>query len=178
MKPLVLAIAVIVQVASVTQAGAQRSIQLGVAGGVALPLGRTDSLYKPGPSGLVTLVLGSQDAPMGLRLDYQYDGFKGRTLGAGKIQDFHTNSISANVVVPFRIGYTKPYIIGGVGVYPMRASGSSKRENDWGENGGAGVSFPLPYTSIGGFVEARYHSVNGPGSRTSHFVPITLGVLF
>lgn len=178
MRSLAIAIAVIIQVASAAQAGAQRSIQLGVAGGVALPLGRTDSLYKAGPSGLVTLVLGSQDAPVGLRLDYQYDGFKGRALGAGKIQDFHTNSISGNVVVPFRAGYTKPYIIGGVGLYPMRASGSGKRENDWGANGGAGISFPLPYTSVGAFVEARYHSINGPGSRTSHFVPITLGVLF
>jgi hypothetical protein len=115
---------------------------------------------------------------MGLRLDYQYDGFKGRSdVGAGGA-DIHINSITANLIVPFRVGYAKPYLIGGFGMYPVRLPGSADRENDWGANGGAGLTFALPRTGVSAFVEARYHAVSRSRTSPFHFVPITVGLMF
>jgi len=159
-------------------AAAQRSVHLGLAGGAAIPVGKLDSTYSTGPSGLVTLAFGSQDTPIGLRLDYQYAGFNGKTVGGAVIPDMHMSAVTANLVVAFRVGYAKPYIMGGGGLYPFRAAGATKSENDWGANGGVGVGFPLPYTTIGGFIEARYHDVNRSNTSSYHFVPITLGIMF
>jgi hypothetical protein len=178
MKAIALAIAVTVGAGLASPAAAQRSYSLGVAGGAAFPVGKLDDSYTAGASGLLTLSLGSQDAPMGLRLDYQYDGFKGRTVGGTAVPDIHVNSVTANLVVPFRVGYAKPYLIGGGGFYPLRLPGATHRENDWGANGGAGVGFPLPYTTLGAFIEVRYHAVNRPDTSPYHFVPVTFGIMF
>ncbi len=157
---------------------AQQSIHLGLAGGAVFPVGKLDSTYTSGPSGLITLSFAPSDAPLGFRLDYQYDGLKGKTIGSGRVQNIHVNSVTGNIVVPFRVGYAKPYIIGGAGLYPLRLPGASKRENDWGANGGAGIGFPLPYTTIGAFIEVRYHAITRPNTASYHFIPVTLGVLF
>lgn len=158
-------------------AGAQM-IHLGVAGGGVFPVGKLDSLFTSGRSGLITMSIGSQDAGLGLRFDFQYDGFRGKATGSARIPDMHINSTTANVVVPFRVGYAKPYIIGGFGMYPLRLPGATKRETDWGGNIGAGIGFPIPGTTIGGFVEARYHDVNRSNTSPYHFVPVTLGLMF
>ncbi|MDQ6736620.1 MAG: porin family protein [Gemmatimonadota bacterium] len=159
-------------------AGAQQLIHLGVAGGGVFPVGKLDSSFTSGRSGLITLSLGPQDAVFGVRLDYQYDEFRGKTLDNTRIPDFHVNSATANIVVPFRLGYAKPYIIGGYGRYPLHIPGILKKETDWGGNIGAGIGFPIPGTTIGGFVEARYHDVNRSDASPYHFVPVTLGILF
>lgn len=178
MKGLKVAIALAMGSVLACPLAAQQSIHLGVAGGVALPVGKLDSTYTHGPSGLITLSFGSQDTPLGLRLDYQYDGFKGRTIGSTSYGNIHVNSVTANAVVPFRVGYAKPYLIAGGGLYPLRLPGAAKRENDWGANGGAGIGFPLPYTGVGAFIEVRYHAVNRPNTSSYHFIPVTLGILF
>lgn len=159
-------------------AGAQQLIHLGVGGGGVFPVGKLDSSFTSGRSGLITLSLGPQDAVFGVRLDYQYDEFRGKTLNNTRIPDFHVNSATANIVVPFRLGYAKPYIIGGYGRYPLHIPGILKKETDWGGNIGAGIGFPIPGTTIGGFVEARYHDVNRSDASPYHFVPVTLGILF
>ncbi|MDQ2888943.1 MAG: hypothetical protein M3R65_00115 [Gemmatimonadota bacterium] len=161
-------------------AGAQQLIHLGVAAGGAFPVGRLDSTFTAGRSGLVTVSIGPQDAAFGVRFDYQYDGFKGKTPAGGGAtpSDIHVNSVTGNIVMPFRIGYAKPYIIGGAGIYPLKLPGMTKRETDWGDNIGAGIGFPIPGTTVGGFVEARYHDVNRSNASPYHFVPVTLGILF
>lgn len=178
MKLWICATAVATGLALATPAAAQRSIHIGVAGGGVFPVGKLDSTYTSGPSGLVTMVFGSQDAGFGVRLDYQYDAFRGKAVSGTTLPGIHVNSVTANVVVPFRVGYVKPYLIGGVGLYPLRLPGTAKREMDWGDNAGAGIDFPIPGTTLGAFVEARYHDVNRSNTSPYHFVPITLGILF
>lgn len=182
MKQLAVAIAAMIGVALVPAAGrAQSSMHLGLGGGAAIPVGKLDGSYSAGASGLATLSMGGQESPLGLRIDYQYAGFRGKTEPAGHVPDFHINSLSANMVMVFRAGYAKPYLIAGAGWYPIRLPGATKRENDFGVNGGAGIGFPIPYTGIGGFIEARYHDVNR-SSKTPytsiHYVPITFGLTF
>jgi hypothetical protein len=178
----VLAIAIALSTAAsagaAIKAEAQRSIHIGVAGGTVLPVGILSDAYGEGPTGMVSLVMGSRDAPLGFRLDYQYDAFNGKTTGGTRVEDIHINSVTGNLVVPFRVGYAKPYLIGGGGFYPLRLPGAEKRENDWGANGGAGVGFQLPYTTLAAFLEVRYHAVNRSRTSPYHFVPITFGVLF
>lgn len=154
-----------------------QDFHLGLAGGGVFPVGKLDSSYTAGRSGLVSLSIGSEDAVIGVRLDYQYDEFKGKTLNGNTIPDFHVNSTTLNIVAPFRVGYAKPYIIGGFGRYPLNIPGT-KKETDWGGNIGGGIAFPIPGTTIGGFVEARYHDVNRSNTSPYHFVPVTLGVQF
>ncbi|HEY5086392.1 MAG TPA: hypothetical protein VII66_03450 [Gemmatimonadaceae bacterium] len=178
MKHPCLAIAVVMATTSATSVAAQQSIHLGVAGGAVFPVGKLDSTYSAGRSGLVTLAIGPQDTPIGLRLDYQYDEFNGKTIGGATVPGMHISSVTANLVLAFRVGYVKPYIIGGGGLYPFRAFGETKRENDWGANGGVGLGFPIPYTTIGAFIEARYHDVNRSNTSSYHFIPVTFGILF
>lgn len=173
-----LAIAVILGAGLASTAGAQQSVHLGVGGGAAIPTGQLDSLYSPGPGGLVTLAFGPPDAPMGLRLDYQYAGLQGKAIAGRDLPNTHISSVTANLVMAFRVGYVKPYLIGGGGWYPLRLAGDTKRQNDWGYNAGAGIGFPLPFTNVGAFVEARYHDVNRSDAPSYHFVPITIGLLF
>ncbi|MEO7103346.1 MAG: outer membrane beta-barrel protein [Gemmatimonadaceae bacterium] len=161
-----------------SSAGAQRSIHFGIAAGASLPVGILDNNFKAGPTGLAIISMGPQDAPMGLRLDYQYSEFKSKTNSGTTAGDIHLNSATANLIVPFRAGYAKPYLIGGLGYYPLRLPGAAKRENDWGTNGGAGISFALPFAETAAFLEVRYHAINRSNSQTYHFVPITFGILF
>jgi hypothetical protein len=178
MRRLAVAIGIMIGTGIAVPAAAQRSMHIGVAGGAVFPVGKLDSTYTSGESGLITLVYAPPDAPMGLRLDYQYDGLRGKTLGGAAVPDMHINSVTANLVIPFRIAYVKPYAIIGGGLYPLRLPGSTKREDDWGANGGLGVSFGLPYTNIGAFVEVRYHAITRPNTAAYHFIPVTLGILF
>jgi hypothetical protein len=181
MKHAALAIAVIIGTSLVSPAGAQSSMHLGLGAGAAIPVGKLDGNYSTGASGLATLSMGAQESPLGLRIDYQYAGFNGKVAADTRVPDIHINSLTANLVVAFRVGYAKPYLIGGAGWYPLRLPGATKRENDFGVNGGAGVAFPLPYTGIGAFIEARYHDVNRSATTpytSIHYIPVTFGLMF
>ena len=178
MRLLVGATILVAGLAVSNSAEAQRSIHFGVAAGVSVPVGILDNAFGAGPSGLATISMGPSDAPMGLRLDYLYSGFKGKTTAGVTAGDMHINSATANLIVPFRVGYAKPYLIAGYGYYPLRLPGAAKRESDWGANGGAGISFELPYTETGAFLEVRYHDINRANAPSYHFVPIMFGVLF
>lgn len=176
MKLLVCAAVLVAGTTLANPARAQRSIHFGVAAGAAIPVGVLDNSFGPGPAGLVTISMGPPDAQLGLRLDYQYSGFRHKAGAA--TGDMHVSSTTANLVLPFRVGYAKPYIIAGVGYYPLRLPGAAKRESDWGANGGAGISFGLPFAETTAFLEVRYHDVNRANTHAYHFVPITFGVLF
>lgn len=181
MKHSALAVAVLIGMSLASSAGAQSSIHLGLAGGAAIPTGKLDGSYSAAATGLATLSMGPQESPLGMRIDYQYAGFNGKTVAGARVPDIHINSLTANLVMAFRVGYAKPYLIGGAGWYPLRLPGATKRENDFGVNGGAGVAFPLPHTGIGAFIEARYHDVNRSETTpytSIHYIPVTFGVMF
>ena len=181
MKHSAVAIAAIIGLTLAPSARAQSSLHLGLAGGAAIPVGKLDGNYSTGAAGLATLSIGPRESPLGMRIDYGYAGFNGKTAAGARVPDIHISSLSANLVVAFRVGYVKPYLVGGAGWYPLRLAGAAKRENDFGANGGAGVAFPIPYTSIGAFIEARYHDVNRSATTpytSIHYIPVTFGVMF
>lgn len=156
-------------------AGQGTQLQLG--GGMAIPVGRFDTTYTSGPAALVAITSGGSESSLGARLDYSYNGFRGKTVNGRHYRDAHMNVVTGDIVFSLHTGpYIKPYVLGGAGWYPYREATDTKRRNDWGANIGTGVTFPLPLTDAGGFIEARYHRVFGGGVQARRFVPIVLGV--
>lgn len=175
MKSIVLALAV---AACALPAAAQRSAHIGIGGGGVIPSGTFGDARSAGPMGLVTLATGPADSPIGARFDYSYNEFRGRTIGAVESPDSHVNSVTANIVLAGRAAGLKPYLIGGLGWYPYYEAGDSTRINAFGPNAGAGIGFPLPYSELGGFIEARYHKAHAPHHLDRRFIPITIGIMF
>lgn len=158
---------------------AQRSTHIALGGGIAIPVGKLGTGYNSGPQGLVSLVTGAPDSPLGLRLDYSYNGFRGDvTSGDVRGPGTHINSVIGSLVLTARAGAFKPYALAGAGWYPYREAGETTRTNAFGLNGGLGLGFPLPYSQIAGFIEARYHAASASNHADRRFVPITLGVIF
>jgi opacity protein-like surface antigen len=94
--------------------------------------------------------------------------------------------LSLNGVLNLPTPVIRPYLIGGVGWYSRDVKQDvqtdldefrnlDRNDSDFGWNAGAGVALPLGRLSA--YLEARYHSVNTPGEKTT-FVPVVLGIVF
>jgi len=156
---------------------AAQGTQLQLGGGVAIPVGRFDTTYTSGPAGLIAITNGGSESSIGVRLDYSYNSFRGKTVNGKRYRDAHMNVVTGDLVLSLPTGpYVKPYALVGLGWYPYREAAETTRKNDWGANVGAGLTFPIPLSSAGGFIEARYHRVFGGGVQARRFVPIMIGV--
>lgn len=173
----VIAVVAIAFAAVASSATAQGGARLQIGGGMSVPVGRFDSTYTSGPAGLIALTNGGSESSLGVRLDYSYNAFRGKTIAGKRYRDAHMNVVTGDLVFSLHTGpYVKPYILVGAGWYPYREATGTKRANDWGANIGSGLTFPLPFSVGGGFIEARYHRVFGGGVQARRFVPIILGV--
>lgn len=172
-------VATILAGATPALAQSDRGHQIQIGGGTAIPVGRFDTTYSSGPAALIAISTGGNELPFGLRLDYSYNAFRGKTIAGKTYRDAHMNVVTANVVfAPHTSPYIKPYFLAGMGWYPYREATDSVRSNDWGANVGVGLTFPLPLIQTGAFVEARYHRVFGSNQVARRFVPIVAGVTF
>jgi opacity protein-like surface antigen len=131
-----------------------------------------------------------QSFPVNLRGEITYhrnglkNGFFSDVPGGGDING-HVSMINfiGNAVIPFgdAASNTRPYAIGGLGLYRMKFSGSvagfdlSSTDTKFGINVGGGVTFNL--SGFDTFIEARFHSVFTSGSNTN-FIPISFGFKF
>lgn len=154
----------------------------GVSAGAAVPTGDQSSDVETGYS---------VDGIIGLRVPTLPISFRGEVgytrFGIKGADNSYIRSISgvANAVYTFSAGPTaivRPYLIGGVGAYNLRATAKlgnvTVTENAGtkiGLNGGIGLEIPL--SGITGFGEVRYASVFTEGSNTS-YVPIRFGLRF
>lgn len=173
-----------------------RAFTLGVRGGLSLPMGVLGDEGEDGGNAGTGFNVGGYVGfspaalPFGVRAEVGYDRF-GIDVGdvpAGFDFDGDWSILSGTVNALFAVptqGGVRPYVIGGVGAYNVKASfeasegGESIEFSDdqtkVGLNGGAGLRFSLG--TIGTFVEARYHMVFVEGERVS-FLPISFGVEF
>lgn len=141
-----------------------------VAAGAALPVGSTSDSRKMGYNATVGIGIKPPLAPIGLRIDGMYNSFDSKVgTGTRRIVAGTANVTLSAPAMP--VGY----LIGGLGMYNLSASGGGNSETDFGFNVGAGLNFPL--TGFSTFLEARFHLVNTDLESTK-FIPITFGLRF
>jgi hypothetical protein len=120
--------------------------------------------------------------PVGIQIDGQYQQYK--FDGSSSLKDRFLIG-TGNLVFKFKSSdesKIRPYLIGGGGVYNMKATGTNDvgsvidTDNSltkFGLNAGAG--FDIKAGGVGLFLEGRFHNVFTAGEDTK-FIPITLGI--
>jgi hypothetical protein len=154
--------------------------EFALGGGVGFPTGNFDNSVKTGWHGLVGVSFVPNGWPVGIQIDGQYQQYK--FDGSASLKDRFIMG-TGNVVFKFKSSEgskVRPYIIGGPGIYNIKATGS----NDIGvlTSGGttkfgfnAGVGFDFKAGGAGLFVESRFHNVFTSGADVK-FIPVTLGI--
>ena len=126
--------------------------------------------------------------PMSLRgeLTYHRNGLKDDFFGSdfGSIDGtFSQIDFVGNALMPFgdAASTARPYVIGGLGLYRLKASAEyegidiSDTQTKFGLNFGAGFTFNL--SGFETFVETRFHSVFAEDSNMN-FIPLSFGFKF
>jgi len=175
--PIAAALLLLLATSAASAQGAS-GFHLGVAGGLSSPTSDARDSFDNGWHAGALLTLTPPVMPVGLRIDLQYHKLDAAGPGGG---DAEVVAGTANLVVGFRALVVKPYVLAGGGYYRLDFSEESfpsafrDRQDEFGWNAGAGVSFSMRNIDI--FVEARYHSVQTEGDRFT-FVPVSVGLVF
>lgn len=176
------AMAAIAAPAALSAQSADKPVSFGVSGGLSLPIGDSGEGLNSGYNitGHVFFKPASLKS-IRLRGDVSFDRWSvegeddasSRALGfsGNAIYDFPTQSTSM----------VKPYVLGGLGIYNGKATGSfgnvdvSVSDTNLGLQVGGGLTFQLSGFST--FAEAKFVNVFGDGGST-RYIPITFGVRF
>jgi hypothetical protein len=178
-----LAVAALAILSTSASAQSSKSLSLGISAGAAIPVGDFGDLYSTGYNGTVSLMFKSFGSPLGLRVDGMYNRMDVKDDGVIPVQNGFIESASimganANLVYSLPGTGITPYLIGGGGIYSLKAHGDNidlDSKSDFGVNGGIGASFPL--SGFNTFIEARFHHVFTENQATQ-FVPVTFGISF
>lgn len=154
---------------------AQNPFHFNIAAGAALPTGDLSDVADVGYN--LTAGIGMRPAlsPLGFRVEGKYNSFGAKNCpanidcGKAEIKGVDANLIYDFMPVTKTVGVSL-YGIGGLGGF---AIGDGDTHLGW--NIGAGLRLPL--TGFSGYIEARYHSVNGSGAN-ANFIPIVFGLSF
>ncbi len=160
-------------VAGASTAEAQRPFTVGLSAGAAIPLSDLSDSHKVGYNAAAHLGINMPASPVGFRLEGFYNKFAGQDEGVFTNEDVRIAGGNVNITYAFGGLGLRPYVIGGVGSYNIKADGGESR-TDFGINAGVGAKFQL--SGLGTFVEARLHTVSGDPQL--QFVPITFGIEF
>lgn len=159
---------------------------IGIAGGLAAPIGDFGDGYKSGYDIAAFVGFRPAAAPVGFRIEGAYNQFDAKASSNVNSKIF---DVTGNIVLgtPGEPGSIRPYAIAGLGLYNVKSSvrvGSattSVSDTKFGLNGGAGLDLPL--SGISAFIEARLHYIftdsgnTGRGYNAS-FIPVVVGVRF
>ena len=162
-------------------------VQFGVLGGVSFPISTASNLLKTGWNAGAFLNFGIANWPFGIRVDGQWNQFNFKST---QLNGVHFRDIHGTADAVFNVGSGKAvkfYLLGGVGVYNLNATGNNVSSNSvtkFGLNGGAGFKFNVG--SLSPFVEARYHYVfsgdgfsDGNGNNAKfQMIPVSVGISF
>jgi hypothetical protein len=174
-----LALAVLVGVAGAVEA--QTRIGVGVAGGLAQPLGDFGDGYKTGWLAGAGIGVQPEGWPVGIRGIASYGSFSGDGFD-GSVKPL---SITGGVYLPLTTngGGVAPYLFAGAGIASTKGTSSggnisvSATESDLTWNGGVGVSFGGQGGGMRFFAEASFTSIATEDSA-SNYVPVVVGILF
>lgn len=163
-------------VAAPTMAMAQNPFHFNIAAGAAVPTGDLADGASVGYNFTVGIGLRPALSPLGLRVEGKYNNFGAKDCDA--CDNLSVKGIDANAIYDF-MPVTKTvgvsfYGIGGLGAFKA-SSGDFDSDTKLGWNIGAGLRLPL--SGFSGYVEARFHQMNGDGGNL-RWVPITFGLVF
>jgi hypothetical protein len=152
--------------------------EFSLGGGLGIPLGTYNDVAKIGWQGTAGIAFVGKTAPVGVRVDGSYAQFSDETT-----LDIKSQLIYGTANVVYRLGGStesrvRPYLVGGGGVYNLKAIGDDAFEGsstDFGVNLGAGLDVGAGGAGI--FVEARWHNIFLEGANLK-LIPITLGLRF
>ena len=159
-----------------TVAMAQNPFHFNIAAGAAIPTGDLGDAANVGYN--FTVGIGARPAlsPLGFRVEGKYNNFGAKNCDA--CDNLTLKGIDANVLYDF-MPVTKTvgvsfYGIGGLGAFKASVSDVNS-DTKLGWNIGAGLRIPL--TGFSGYVEARFHQVQGNGGNVN-WIPLTFGLVF
>lgn len=172
------------------QAIVSSPVRFGIMGGATFPLSDLKTNAKTGWNAGALVTIGVPLVPVSFRVNGQWQQLQGKNFPDADRTDFRIIDGTANVVYTFGAALpTKFYLIGGLGVYNLRAKDDvadlSVSSTKFGLNGGIGFKFQL--TGFATFIEARYHnvihgtSIGNTGSSHANslqFIPVTVGITF
>lgn len=162
-------------VAGPSVAMAQNPFHFNLAAGAAIPTSDLGDVANVGYNLTAGLGFGLPLSPIGFRIEGKYNSFGAKNCpanvdcGSAEIKGVDGNVIYDFMPITKTVGVSL-YGIGGVGGF---AAGDGDTHLGW--NIGAGLRLPL--TGFSGYVEARYHQVNGNGGNLS-YIPIVFGLSF
>ena len=141
------------------------------------PIGKLRDTQSQGLDLNAGLIRGSDDSPIGFRLDLGYDRFPGKTVNGVKNGNRRVVAGTADLVLSAS-GYTfKPYVIGGAGAFKMTpASASAEAKIRFGFDFGVGVT--MPFASRAFYIEGRLNSISQNNAKPLRYMPVVLGILF
>jgi hypothetical protein len=161
-------------VAAPTIAVAQNPIHINVAAGAAIPTGDFGNAADVGYNLTVGLGVRPPLSPLGFRVEGKYNSFGAKDCpanldcGSATVKGVDANLIYDFMPVTKTVGVSL-YGIGGLGGFRVFD------ETHLGWNIGAGLRLPL--TGFSGYIEARYHQVQGNNGNLG-FIPIVFGLTF
>ena len=151
--------------------------QLGISGGLTLPLGNLGDGYGSGFNLQAHASAKPSSFPFGLRADAGLWTNSGKTVSTGGISGSNPSltlfTVNGNVIYNFegaKDATFVPYVIGGAGVY----SGNRNFGTKLGLNAGGGVTFKL--AGFDAFTEARFHNIFADGG-SARLIPISFGIM-
>lgn len=159
-------------VAAPAIAMAQNPFHFNIAAGAAVPTGDFGDVANVGYNLTAGIGLRPALSPLGFRVEGKYNSFGIQDCDEcdnGTVKGVDANLIYDFMPVTKTVGVSL-YGIGGVGGF---AIGDGDTHLGW--NVGAGLRLPL--TGFSGYIEARYHQVQGDGGHLG-YIPIVFGLTF
>ena len=163
---------------------AQSPVRFGAAVGATFPMGDLKDAADWGYHVSGSITGKPMMSPVGIRGEVMWNRLTGKDFDTGlggtvKGPDLNVLAGIVNAEIGMSGIGAKPYLIGGVGMYRLSASGDntdgSSSETKFGFNVGGGIDFGL--AGFSSFIEARFHSVQTSGSSTN-LVPVSFGIRF
>lgn len=145
------------------------------AAGATMPIGSTGDGVESGYHAIVGLGIKPPLAPLGARIEgmFNENAYNSTLLSDANLRILAVTANGTYTMAP------QVYLIGGLGMYNGKCSGTCGTPNegstDFGFNIGGGLNIPL--TGLGVFVEARLHMIQTEGESTK-LLPITVGIKF
>jgi hypothetical protein len=156
---------------------AQSSTAIAIAAGPSFPIGRLADTQSKGTEFNLGFIRGSDDAPIGLRIDLGYDRMKGKAVNGVTQPEKTFTSGTINLLFSFVGHLVKPYVLGGAGAIRMATDQATvKTSTRFGFDFGVGVTFPVGGRAA--FIEGRLNSMSQPSAKPVRYAPVVLGFLF